>query len=134
LGYNWASTAGNHEAQANLSRAQISEFDRSFEMSMTQPNAKPDLHNSFNYVLPIYDFEGDEIVSRLWFLDSGDVGCLGMDTNYDCIHPDQVNWFRQANSDISETDPSKGKGMLFMHIPLIEYQNLFNDFEFYGHA
>jgi hypothetical protein len=24
--------------------------------------------------------------------------------------------------------------MLFMHIPLIEYQNLFNDYEFYGHA
>jgi predicted MPP superfamily phosphohydrolase len=94
LGYNWASTAGNHDSQANLSRAEISELDRSFDMSLTQPNAEPELHNSFNYVLPIYDSAGEQIMSRLWFLDSGDVGCLGMDTKYDCIHPNQVNWFR----------------------------------------
>lgn len=31
-------------------------------------------------------------------------------------------------------DPSKGKGMLFMHIPLVEYINLYNDYDFYGHA
>jgi hypothetical protein len=30
------------------------------------------------------------------------------------------------------SDPSKGKGLLFIHIPLSEYINLYNNNPFYG--
>lgn len=100
---------------------------------MTKPNAEPNLTHAFNYMLPIYDENGEDIATRLWFLDTGDHGCLGM-SGYDCVHPDQVDWFRQQNNEIPMEDPSKGKGMLFMHIPLDEYINLYNDYDFFGHA
>jgi hypothetical protein len=71
-------------------------------------------------------------VQRLWFLDTGVADCLGI-PGYGCIEPSQVNWFREQNYQIEASDPSKGKGFLFIHIPLIEYMNLYNDYEFYGH-
>jgi len=51
---------------------------------------------------------------------------------YDCVRPDQVEWFRQANAAIPNDDPSKGKGFLFVHMPLSEYMNLYNNDNFYG--
>jgi len=130
LGYNWATTAGNHDSQGDLTRAQVSELDRSFEMSLTQPNAA-DMTHSFNYVLPVFDETGTEILQRLWFLDTGDSDCLGVH-GYDCVHPDQIEWFRGQNNLIDPADRSKGHGFLFMHIPMIEYVNLYNDFNYYG--
>jgi len=55
-------------------------------MSLTQPNAA-NISHSFNYVLPIYDETGVEIMNRLWFLDTGDWGCEGV-SGYDCVYPD----------------------------------------------
>jgi hypothetical protein len=51
---------------------------------------------------------------------------------YDCVRPDQIEWFRQANFEVPANDPSKGKGFLFVHIPLSEYMNLYNNENFYG--
>lgn len=62
----------------------------------------------------------------MWFLDSGEnSGCLGY-YGYDCIKQDQIEWFRSANNAIPEDDPSKGRGFMFMHIPLNEYMNMQN--------
>ena len=44
----WATTAGNHDSEADLTREQVSEFDRSFNMSLTQPNAA-NISHAFNY-------------------------------------------------------------------------------------
>ncbi len=37
-GHYWATTAGNHDEEGDLSRAEISEVDRSYNMSLTKPN------------------------------------------------------------------------------------------------
>jgi len=88
MGYNWASTAGNHDSQGDLTRSEVHEFDMTYDNALTAPNAG-DLTHSFNYVLPVYDEEGKEIVQRLWFLDTGDSECMGVG-GYDCVHPDQI--------------------------------------------
>jgi hypothetical protein len=84
-------------------------------------------------MIPIYDNAEENIVMRLWFLDTGDSECMGIH-GYDCVRPDQIEWFRAENAKIPDDDPSKGKGILFMHIPMVDYINVFNDYEFYGHA
>jgi len=48
----WAVTLGNHD-HGNLSRDEISEFDRSYPLSMTQPNAMGDKGKTTNYVLNV---------------------------------------------------------------------------------
>lgn len=55
-------------------------------MAMTKPY-DPDLTYAYNYNLEIFDSDGDDVMMRLWFLDSGDRDCLGVEGN-DCIHPD----------------------------------------------
>jgi hypothetical protein len=44
----WALTAGNHDSQGDLTRDQISDLDRSYNLSLTQPNAENTSH-AFNY-------------------------------------------------------------------------------------
>lgn len=51
---------------------------------------------------------------------------------YDCVRPDQVEWFRESNRAIPESDPSKGRGFLFVHIPIAEQINLYNNDKFFG--
>lgn len=53
----WALTAGNHDTQADLTREQISELDRTFNNSYTKPNAA-NISHSFNYMLKVYDSQG----------------------------------------------------------------------------
>ena len=84
----WALTAGNHDTQADLSREEISELDRTYNLSLTRPNAA-NISHAFNYVLPVYDANGTEVGFRLWFLDSGEEGCMGVG-GYDCVRPDQI--------------------------------------------
>lgn len=86
-GLRWAITAGNHDTQADLNRQQVSELDRTYSLSMTQPN-EAEISHSFNYQLPVYGQDGTTIGFRLWFLDSGeDTDCMGVG-GYDCIRPD----------------------------------------------
>eukprot|EP00349_Pseudokeronopsis_sp_Brazil_P000071 CAMPEP_0202956268 /NCGR_PEP_ID=MMETSP1396-20130829/775_1 /ASSEMBLY_ACC=CAM_ASM_000872 /TAXON_ID= /ORGANISM="Pseudokeronopsis sp., Strain Brazil" /LENGTH=280 /DNA_ID=CAMNT_0049673199 /DNA_START=284 /DNA_END=1126 /DNA_ORIENTATION=+ len=129
-GYYWATTAGNHDTQADLTREEVSELDRSYELSLTRENAA-DLSHSFNYFLPVYDEEGSAEQFRLWFLDSGEEGCMDV-AGYDCVRPDQVDWIRAEARLIPEDDPRKGKGFLFVHIPFAEYMNLYNNAKFFG--
>ena len=91
----WATTAGNHGVEADLDREQISEVDRSYNYSLTKPNAANITH-SFNYWLPVYDEKEENITFRIWFLDTGREICLGQ-KRWGCVHPDQVEWFRQEH-------------------------------------
>lgn len=82
----WAFTAGNHDSQADLTREEISEVDRSYNLSVTLPNAG-NLSHALNFMLPIYDQNGTNVAFRFWFLDSGDESCMGVH-GYDCVMPD----------------------------------------------
>ena len=39
---------------------------------------------------------------------------------------------REEHSKIPDSDPSKHRGILFVHIPFTEYMSLYNNLEFYG--
>jgi predicted MPP superfamily phosphohydrolase len=82
----WATTAGNHDSEGDLTREEVSEFDRAHEFSLTQKNAA-NISHSFNYWLPIYDSNGESVQFRLWFLDTGHEDCLN-EKGWDCVRPD----------------------------------------------
>ena len=78
----------------------------------------------------MFDSHGLDVRFRLWFLDTGHKNCLGQ-RGTSCANPDQVDWFRAANTAIKD-QKSKGKGILFFHIPFPEYLHLYNEYSFYG--
>lgn len=109
-----------------MTRAELYTLDAQSELSMTVPER--------SYFLPIFsDEQSEEISARLWFMDSGSYNCEGI-AGYECINPEAVEWFREQNYLIAEDDQSKGKGMLFIHIPLDEFVHLYNEHEFHGNA
>ena len=124
-GLHWAVAGGNHDEEGDLTRAQVSEVDRSYPNSLTQPNPGNITH-VFNYHLEIFDNKGQNVTTRLWFLDTGREDCLKQ-LRWGCVHPDQVEWFREEHFKIAASDPSKGRGILFTHIPLPEYLDLWNN-------
>mmetsp|Transcript_42099 Transcript_42099/g.40358 ORF Transcript_42099/g.40358 Transcript_42099/m.40358 type:complete len:250 (+) Transcript_42099:162-911(+) len=128
----YAITLGNHDSEGDLTRAEINELDRTYDLSLTQPSAEGVSH-AFNYFLPVHDKDGVEERFRLWFLDSGDYDCMGVQ-GYGCVMPDQVEWLRAEASKIDDDHVSKGRGFMFMHIPMQEYMNMYNFNQFYGHA
>lgn len=97
----FCSTAGNHDSEADMTREQLSALDREHEYSLTKPNAQDGLSHAFNYLLPIYDNNGTDVRFRVWCLDTGHKGCLGV-KGCSCAKPDQVKWFREENNKITD--------------------------------
>ena len=96
-GISWAVAMGNHDGHGDLTRDQLAEFDRSFPLSMTQPNALNITDKPTNYILNVLGQTGDdEVKFRMWFLDTGNRDCLGS-PGFGCVWPEQVEWFRQQN-------------------------------------
>jgi hypothetical protein len=133
LGYPWAMTIGNHDSEADLDRPAIAALDRSYTLSMTQETAKG-VPGSTNYFLPIYGqskaTSNSSILSRIYFFDSHRDYCQGV-RGWGCALPSQVDWYRthaqQLNSD-QQIRPSIG----FIHIPLPEMLQMFNNGPTYG--
>ena len=71
-------------------------------------------------------------MARLWFLDTGSSNdCFGL-SGYGCIYPDQIDWVVQEHRSIPKDDISKGRGMMFMHIPIVEMMMMYNQRNFKG--
>ncbi|CDW79475.1 ser thr phosphatase family superfamily protein [Stylonychia lemnae] len=128
----WAVTAGNHDDEVDITKEEMSELDRSHDLSYTLPNSG-NISKVFNYLLPIYDQSGKNIMYRLWFLDSGNLHCQNFD-GYDCFEQDQIDWFRSENSKIKDDDISKGRAIAIFHIPLYQFMHLLKPGNhFYGY-
>ena len=52
-GLNWATTLGNHDSQADLTRQEVAAVDASYDLSLTSPSTN--LTHATNYMLPVYD-------------------------------------------------------------------------------
>jgi len=58
-----------------------------YNLSVTLPNAA-NISHDFNYVLPVFRNDSDEIALRLWSIDTGEsYGCMGSH-GYDCVRDD----------------------------------------------
>lgn len=126
----YAYTLGNHDDQANLSRQEILDLDKTNPFSITKQSIN--ITGITNYILPISSFnDTQKIVTMLWFFDTNDVGCQGRD-GWGCINPDQINWYKNKSNEIIEITGRNVEGLAFFHIPLPEYKDLWNNGKTYG--
>eukprot|EP01119_Soliformovum_irregulare_P021599 TRINITY_DN7224_c0_g1_i1.p1 TRINITY_DN7224_c0_g1~~TRINITY_DN7224_c0_g1_i1.p1 ORF type:complete len:360 (+),score=55.58 TRINITY_DN7224_c0_g1_i1:89-1081(+) len=125
----WATALGNHDDEADLDRDQIVKLDTSNPLSLTQ-RGPLDITGATNYVLTVRSTNGDPVV-HLWFFDSGDDNCLGV-KGWDCVHPNQVQWYLQKSQELIEADGRVVPGLAFFHIPFPEFMNVWNYETCYG--
>ena len=140
LGVYWTVTFGNHdtEAYSDYDREQIASFYENSDFKYCLFKSGPENIAGYgNSVINIKNSKG-EITQSLYTFDSHSYlnhDPLGFGYNYDNIHDDQINWYRECvekftahNRAISGEETPVPKSTAFFHIPLKEYQDAWYEY------
>jgi hypothetical protein len=93
-----------------------------------------DIHGAGNYVLPIVKSDSDEAAALLYCLDSGAYSDHPQVPGYDWIRHDQVQWYIKQSQEWKQRLQGKTlPALAFFHIPLPEYQTMWDKTVCYGH-
>ncbi|MCL2632845.1 MAG: metallophosphoesterase [Coriobacteriia bacterium] len=157
-GIPWMITYGNHDEDATTALAsgwdKVRQLDyyRSFPMNVNRPTMSGCVQKNGNNTscvgdmyLFLYDSEGDAPIYNLWALDSNRYRNGGLPavtkpvpygsnitgTAYDWIRPQQVEWYYRTSVQI-ENRYGKLNSLMFFHIPLLEWTNMWLDKDRYS--
>ncbi len=145
----WLVTYGNHDEDATTAlnegwdKIRQLDFYRSFPSNVNRPTMsgcieKVGRNTSCvgDMYLFLYDTEGDDPIYNIWAFDSNRYTSRGIaepvpyaanitSSNYDWIRPQQVTWYEKSSKSIEETYGQKLNSLMFFHIPLQEYTNMY---------
>lgn len=94
----------------------------------------PNVSGSGNYIITLLD-QNDETAAALYFLDSGDYSSNPSVGGYDWIQRDQIEWYVSESQKLSSiNNDSPLPALAFFHIPLPEYQEVWNNQTCLGHC
>jgi len=130
LGIPWAITFGNHDTEnvATNSATEISEVFDQFSFSKTNsllyPETQPAISGRSNQMILLNNPDGS-IRQALFLIDSNDYRTNAIN-DYDYIHDDQVEWYRENLLSLKEKSGKMPQSLLFFHIPLQEYQTAYD--------
>ena len=135
LGVYWCPAFGNHdtESYSYYSREDMGNFYESADYPHCLFQKGPDdIYGCGNYVVNVKNTAG-EIIQSVFMIDSNDYignGLLGsIMWKYDCIHEDQVNWYKEKIASLTEENGGKTpKSIAFFHIPLVEYLDAWTEY------
>ena len=108
----WTMIFGNHDHEQGLTR------DELFDMVKTAPNClmeKGNVKGVGNYILDIESKASDKTTMTLYFMDSHANCEQARVGGYQWVDFSQINWF------IAESKQHPYPSLLFLHIPLPEY-------------
>lgn len=134
LGVYWCFGFGNHdtEAYSYFSREQIAAVyeDREKYPHCLFQSGPEDVDGVGNYVINIKNTEG-KITQSLFVFDSHsytDNDYLGIMWKYDCIHKNQIDWYKNTLAKLTEDNKNEvPKSLAFYHIPLIETKEAYDE-------
>ena len=131
----WAHVYGNHDDEnEGLDKAIQQRIYESFEWCVSR-SVEADVYGVGNYVLPVLDNEGDEVVFNLFAFDSGSYLSSELVDEimpeksiysgyskgiYDYIRNTQVEWYEQTSQKMEDYYGKKIPAIAYFHIPLQE--------------
>lgn len=132
LGVPWTVTFGNHDTESYsfYNREKISKLYSDETLKHCLYSAGPEEVDGYgNHVIHVKNTQG-KLVQELVFMDShsytdGDI--FGLFWKYDNIHQNQVDWYEQKIKAAQKLNPDV-KSLLFIHIPLVEYRDAYNEY------
>ena len=138
----WAHVYGNHDDENALSRAKQQVVYEEFSYCMSQAGPE-DIKGVGNYVIPVYssDESRTDPVFSVWGMDSGayvtDKGLAGRDavlnnsmfeghknSSYAYMPFTQIRWYFNTSEEIEAYAGHQVPGMMFFHIPLQEFYEI----------
>ncbi|UKS25271.1 metallophosphoesterase family protein [Paenibacillus sp. HWE-109] len=130
-GIPWAVVFGNHDTETLITRTEL--MDTVLQQPHTVAQHGPEEINGVgNYQLTITDSEG-VAAAALYFFDSGNVSSLPHIKGYDWIRRDQIEWYTKQSEQLTSSNNEQTlPALAFFHIPLPEYQEVWNRATCYG--
>ena len=137
-GIPWCHVFGNHDDNYGLPNEEAETIYESYPLCVSKAG-DPELSGVGNYVLPVRDAEGGEVLLNLYAFDSHsgmsdffakyglDAGTRIFDPtpgdhgDYDSVHLDQVFWYWQTSIAFERAAGRKIPAVMFLHIPLPEF-------------
>ncbi len=115
-----AITFGNHDGERNTHKEFQMRIFMEYENFLGVYNEEH-VYGCGNYSLPILSSDGSKTAFNLWMFDSNDY-CGGIKgTGYDCVHSDQLDWYKRKSEKLkSENAGMPVPAMAFQHITVPE--------------
>lgn len=128
----WAFALGNHDDEADLTRTEIVALDKTYPLSLTQQGPE-NIHGATNYYLFIYSSNVANVipVAVLYIFDSSDNNCENV-TGWGCVYPDQIKWYIETSTAITQKFGRIIPALAFFHIPVPEFMYMYNNITTYG--
>lgn len=85
-----------------------------------------DIMGCGNCAIPVYDSKGgNKVEAVLYCIDSNDYRPDNKYGEYDWIHYDEIDWYRNRSAQFTRNNGGKPvPSLMFFHIPLLEYNNV----------
>lgn len=127
-GVPWAAVYGNHDTETKVSKERLCSIQQEYAGCLTQ---KGNVSGLGNYDINILDSSGQNIAWTLYFLDSGINNQNQVVGGYDYIKRDQIDWYIKQSTKLNE-EYSNMQSLMFFHIPIPEYQQVWDRKVCYG--
>ena len=117
----FAVTLGNHDEEFGMSRQEVFDYVRTLPCNINTPSV-PGIHNASNNVITLSG--RDNRVHRVFYLLDSGRKFMEKSKSYDFIRHDQIEWYCQQSERFRQLNGGKiVPGMMFMHIPLREFND-----------
>ncbi|KAA8754880.1 MULTISPECIES: metallophosphoesterase family protein [Paenibacillus] len=131
-GIPWAFVYGNHDTENRITPNGLMDVIQEHEYNVTEPGPS-EIAGMSNYTLEVADSDGSP-AAVLYFLDSGSYSTVESIPGYDWIQPNQIQWLM---SESIRVNPGRSRGdklpaLAFFHIPIPEYQSMWDTQICYG--
>jgi hypothetical protein len=131
-GIPWVAVFGNHDAEHNISKEQLFKVQQEHPGSLAE-SGPLEVDGVGNFIVQVSDVKG-ATVTALYFLDSGSYSELPLVAGYDWIRNSQVEWFLAQSRSLQELHGGVPvPALVFFHIPLPEYREVWNRQSCEGH-
>lgn len=115
----WVAVFGNHDSEGSITRKHEEQLKHVYCVAKEDP---PNLSGSGNFILKLKDKHNNE-GAVLYFLDSG----------VDGVKTDQIDWYTSESRQItSQNSEQPLPSLAFFHIPIPEYNEVWNTQVCYG--
>jgi predicted MPP superfamily phosphohydrolase len=132
LGIPWAAVFGNHDAEVGVTREELMELQQQSEFCVAE-SGPSDVKGVGNFVIEVQGVISQQVAAALYCFDSGSYS-LEQVEGYEWIDMTQIAWYlEQSTAFAKSNNGSPLPALAFFHIPLPEYQELWNLYTCYGH-
>ncbi len=129
IGIPWAFVYGNHETEL-VAQYTADELNNildyyTFDLGgcLLFSRIQPDVYGRYNNLIEVRNADGS-LNQALFLLDSNDYASNKIN-DYDCIHSDQIEWYKSTVEELNAREGKTVSSMLYFHIPLPEFEEAY---------